>query len=207
MYLNIKQLPNTAYQSVYADMLSSLEWEKVHTLIITEHLPVYTLGYRFKEPRFKQHTDIPVIHTDRGGNITYHGPGQIVFYPLCHLPSLNASPVEWVHQLESVMIQALNKLGLACHADKNKPGLYINQSKIASIGVRVRKNRSYHGIALNHKMDLSPFDNIAPCGYDGLEMTSVSQFLDVSRDQIIASFIQEFCRTFGLNTHYDCETT
>lgn len=206
MYLNIKKLPNTDYQAVYRTMLSSLDWQKNHTLIITQHQPAYTLGYRFKQPNFKSPSTIPVIQTDRGGNITYHGPGQIVFYPLCHLPSLKTTPVEWVHQLEDIMIKSLATLGLDCYADKAKPGLYVNDQKIASVGVRVRKNRSYHGIALNHKMDLSPFDNIAPCGYDGLEITSVSNFIDVRSDDIVSSFINEFCQKFGLKIHHDTET-
>ncbi len=206
-FVTIKKLHASEYNAVYAYMKSSVRWPECHELLFVDHLPVYTLGLRNKPVDIHSRTTIPVIQTDRGGQITYHGPGQIVIYPLCHLPSLKCAPTSFVHQLEIILIETLAHFGLKTNADPLRPGLYANGLKIASIGLRVRQHRSYHGIALNHLMDLRPFDNIAPCGYDDIQMTQVSEFIDVSRDELTSVFIEKFCHQFSLNKVYDTQTT
>ena len=207
MYINIKHLLSADYSTVFAYMRRSVDWDERHELLCVEHKSVYTYGLRQKGSPTADIDHIPVVQTDRGGLTTYHGPGQIVFYPLVHLQSLATHPTDFIHIIENITIRVLAKVGLKVYSDPQKPGLYIEGKKIASVGLRAKHHRSYHGIAINHDMDLSVFDKIIPCGYDNIEMTQISAYIDVSRNHLTDLFIQELADYFSLDVHYDRQTT
>lgn len=143
-----------------------------------EHPPVFTQGQAGRAEHLLVPGDIPVIRASRGGQITYHGPGQLVVYPLLDLHRLGMSVRELVTQLEGAMIATLDCYGIAAFADPRAPGVYVRvrneRCKIGSIGLRVSRGCSYHGLALNVDMDLEPFTRIDPCGYKGLRMTQIA---------------------------------
>jgi lipoyl(octanoyl) transferase len=139
-----------------------------------EHPPVFTLGMAGKMEHVLAPGDIPIVHIDRGGQVTYHGPGQLVVYPLIDLRRQRLGVRELVEALENSVIDTLARYGIAARGQRDAPGVYVDARKVCSIGIRVRRGCNYHGIALNVDMDLSPFQRINPCGYAGLEMTQVS---------------------------------
>lgn len=143
---------------------------------LLQHPPVFTLGQAGKIEHLLGNTDIPVIATDRGGQITYHGPGQLVLYPLLDLKRLGIGVKTLVCKLEQSLINTLLELGIESKRREGAPGVYANDAKIASLGLRVRKSRSYHGMALNVDMDLTPFEWINPCGYPGMKVTQVREY-------------------------------
>ena len=142
-----------------------------------EHLPVFTLGMSGKREHLLAPGDIPVIQTDRGGQVTYHGPGQLVVYPLIDLKRAGLNVRDLVSALERAVIGCVSELGIEARSRRDAPGVYVAERKLASIGLRIRRGASYHGIALNVAMDLEPFRRINPCGYAGLEMTQVAEFV------------------------------
>lgn len=139
-----------------------------------EHPPVFTLGLAGKMEHVLDAGAIPVVHIDRGGQVTYHGPGQLVVYPLLDLRRLGLGVRALVEALEAAVVDTLAGYGIAAHGRREAPGVYVDARKICSIGIRIRRGSSYHGIAFNVDMDLTPFTRINPCGYEGLEMTQVS---------------------------------
>lgn len=141
---------------------------------ITEHPPVYTLGLNGKPEHLLCNTDIPVVASDRGGQITYHGPGQLVIYLLVDLKRLQAGPRQMVSILENAVIDTLRQYGISAQARADAPGVYVEGRKIAALGLRIKRGCCYHGLSINNNMDLSPFQNINPCGYAGLEITQLA---------------------------------
>ncbi|HEY3859428.1 MAG TPA: lipoyl(octanoyl) transferase LipB [Gammaproteobacteria bacterium] len=139
-----------------------------------EHPPVFTLGMAGKMEHVLAPGDIPVVQIDRGGQVTYHGPGQLVVYPLLDLRRQKLGVRELVEALENSVIDTLEGYGIQARNRRDAPGVYVDARKVCSIGIRVRRGCSYHGIAFNVAMDLEPFLRINPCGYAGLEMTQVS---------------------------------
>lgn len=139
-----------------------------------EHPPVYTQGFNSKPKHLLDRGDIPLVQTDRGGQITYHGPGQIVMYTLIDLRRLGWSARKLVDLLEGSVIDTLTSYGIPSHTRRDAPGVYVEDRKIAAVGLRIRNGRSYHGVSLNVAMDLEPFQRINPCGYAGLKITQVS---------------------------------
>ena len=139
-----------------------------------EHPPVFTLGMAGRLEHVLAPGDIPVVHIDRGGQVTYHGPGQLLVYPLLDLRRLKLGVRELVEALENSVIDTLEGYGIGARGRRDAPGVYVDARKVCSIGIRVRRGCSYHGIAFNVAMDLTPFQRINPCGYAGLEMTQVS---------------------------------
>lgn len=139
-----------------------------------QHPPVFTLGLSGKMEHVLAPGDIPVVHIDRGGQVTYHGPGQLVVYPLLDLKRLKLGVRQLVEALENSVIDVLEGYGIHARGRRDAPGVYVDARKVCSIGIRVRRGCSYHGIAFNVAMDLEPFTRINPCGYAGLEMTQVS---------------------------------
>lgn len=139
-------------------------------LWLTEHDRIYTLGLNRKNIRLPNNS-IPVVNVDRGGKITYHGPGQVVIYLLIDLNRSKRNVRQLVDIIESSIIALLAQYSVASNAKKDAPGVYIDNKKIASVGLRLKRNCCYHGLSLNVDMDLSPFRAIDPCGYAGLEMT------------------------------------
>lgn len=142
-------------------------------LWLTEHPPVYTLGLNRKEVRPPWRDDIPLVLTDRGGKITYHGPGQIVLYLLLDLKRRDMTVRQLVDRIEGAVIALLAEHGIAAEGRPDAPGVYVNGAKIASLGLRLKNGCCYHGLSLNVDMDLSPFSAIDPCGYRGLQVTQL----------------------------------
>lgn len=143
---------------------------------LVEHPPVFTQGQAGKAEHILAPGDIPVVQSDRGGQVTYHGPGQQVVYVLLNLRRRKLGVRELVTVLEQTVVTTLAELGIEAYARPDAPGVYVEQRKICSLGLRIRKGCSFHGLALNIAMDLSPFQRINPCGYAGMEMTQVSQW-------------------------------
>jgi lipoyl(octanoyl) transferase len=139
-----------------------------------EHPPVFTMGMNAQAAHLLAPGDIPVVDIDRGGQVTYHGPGQLVVYPLLDLSRSGLGVRALVVGLEQALIGTLAQWGIEAYGRRDAPGVYVAGSKIASVGLRIRRGRSYHGLALNVAMDLEPFARINPCGYQGLQMTQVS---------------------------------
>jgi lipoyl(octanoyl) transferase len=140
-----------------------------------EHPPVFTMGMNASEQHLIAPGDIPVINIDRGGQVTYHGPGQLVVYPLLDLERHRLGVRELVVGIERAIIDTVAQWHINASGNREAPGVYVDGRKLASIGLRVRKSRCYHGLALNVSMDLQPFLRINPCGYRGLEMTQLSE--------------------------------
>ena len=150
--------------------------ESPDRLWITEHLPVYTQGLNGKPEHLLNPDDIPVVQIDRGGQVTYHGPGQLVLYCLLDLPRLNICVKGLVSRIEQSIIEWLAGFGIAANTRKGAPGVYVDDAKIAALGLRIRRKCSYHGLSLNLDMDLEPFSRINPCGYQGLPVTQMADF-------------------------------
>jgi len=140
-----------------------------------EHRPVFTLGMNASRRHLLAPGDIPVVQIDRGGQVTYHGPGQLVVYPLLDLRRLRLGIREFVTALERAVIDLAAESGIQAERRRGAPGVYVGGRKLASVGVRVARGGSYHGLALNVALDLEPFGRINPCGYEGLEMTQLSE--------------------------------
>ena len=140
---------------------------------LTEHDAIYTLGLNRKDVRLPSRTDIPLVLVDRGGKITYHGPGQIVIYLLVDLNRKGISIRQLVSTMENAIIDLLGHYSIVAEARADAPGVYVNGEKIAALGLRLKNGRCYHGLSLNVRMDLSPFDAIDPCGYEGLKVTDM----------------------------------
>jgi lipoyl(octanoyl) transferase len=139
-----------------------------------EHASIFTLGMNARRAHLIAPGDIPVLQVDRGGQVTYHGPGQLVVYPLIDLKRAGLSVRDLVSALENAVIDYAAELGIHAHCRKSAPGVYVDERKLASLGIRIRRGSSYHGLALNVDMDLEPFSRIDPCGYPGLQMTQLA---------------------------------
>lgn len=146
-------------------------------LWVVEHPPVFTQGLAGKPEHLLQHGSIPVVQIDRGGQITYHGPGQLVVYTLIDFKRRKTGVRNIVNALENSIIATLAGYGITAAADPQRPGVYVNGCKIASLGLRIKNGSVYHGLALNVDMDLSPFSQINPCGYAGMKMVQMADFL------------------------------
>ena len=138
---------------------------------IVQHPPVYTVGLNGKPEHLPQDSSIPIVNIDRGGQITYHGPGQLVLYLMLDLKRMGIGVRQLVQHMEQAVIELLNKYGITTERKKNAPGVYVSGKKIAALGLRIKRGCSYHGLSLNIDMDLEPFYAINPCGYPGMEVT------------------------------------
>ena len=147
---------------------------------LLEHPPVFTLGMNADPAHVLAAGDIEVVRIDRGGQVTYHGPGQLVVYPLLDLRRAGLGVRDLVSALERAVIDYAAELGIAAECRREAPGVYVGGCKLASVGIRVRRGSSYHGIALNVRNDLEPFGRINPCGYAGLEMTRLADLCAVA---------------------------
>ena len=154
---------------------------------VLQHNPVFTLGLSGKEEHllFKEH-NIPIIHTDRGGQVTYHGPGQIIIYTLINLKRSSLSIRDLVERLELGVINYLAGLGIKANGDRCAPGVYVEGKKIASLGLKVRKGCTYHGISFNAAMDTTPFNYINVCGYSGLKVVQLNELYEFDNLETIA---------------------
>ena len=163
---------------------------------VTEHFPVYTLGLNRHGVRLPEASDIPLVMTDRGGKITYHGPGQLIIYPLLDLKRHGLSVRKLVSVLENSVIACLAEYGVQAQAKSNAPGVYVEEAKIAALGLRIKNNGSYHGLSVNVAMDLSPFNAIDPCGYAGLSVTQTRDLglhltLSQAAEQLTAKLLKQ----------------
>lgn len=155
-----------------------------------EHPPVFTLGMNASRDHVLCAGDIPVVQIDRGGQVTYHGPGQLVVYPLVDLRRAGLGVRDIVTALERSVIDYAAELGIAAECRRSAPGVYVGGRKLASVGIRVRRGASYHGVALNVSVDLDPFQRINPCGYPGLEMTKLALLSAVDSVSAAAEALQ-----------------
>lgn len=181
-------------------------------LWLLEHQPVFTQGQAGKAEHLLMPGDIPVVQVDRGGQVTYHGPGQLVAYPLINLRRRKLGVRDLVTAIENIIIASVAPYGIEAYAKADAPGVYVDGcdlhnlerrgDKIASLGLRVRRGCSFHGLALNVDMDLAPFQRINPCGYQGLAMTQISQWVSPvpSVDTVAVELTKHLVRELG----YDC---
>ena len=170
-------LGKQAYADTYEQMRSLVQGEPFKDQIwLLEHLPVFTLGTAADHAHVLSPGDIPVIQTDRGGEVTFHGPGQLVIYFLLNIKQKKMGPKTLVANLQNLIQKILQHYSIESSFVEGAPGVYVGEKKIASIGLRISKGRTYHGISLNVDMDLTPFSLINPCGYEGLEVTQISDF-------------------------------
>ena len=176
----VRDLGNVDYLPTIEAMKAFTQARGVETpdeLWVLEHPPVFTQGIAGKEEHLLAPGEIEVIRTDRGGQVTYHGPGQIVVYVLCDIRRAKLCVRDLVTGLEQAIIAFLSEFGLVAEADSKAPGVYVSGKKIASLGLKISRGSSYHGLALNVNPDLEHFGRINPCGYAGLQVTSLAQLL------------------------------
>ena len=195
--LIIKQLGLTDYASAWHDMQAFTDNRDANTpdeLWFLEHPPVFTLGRNGKQEYLHDTGDIPVVKVDRGGQVTYHGPGQLVAYTLLNIKRRQLDVQSLVRLLEQSVIDLLSDYSLHAQRREQAPGVYIDSRKVAALGLRIRKGCSFHGLSLNVDMDLSPFAMIDPCGYSGLEVT---QLKDLGIDAPLATIRAQF------RTHFE----
>jgi lipoyl(octanoyl) transferase len=199
--LVIRQLGEISYSHALKAMQTFTEYRNSDTddeIWLLQHPPVFTMGRTGKDEHILVKTNIPVIQTDRGGDITYHGPGQIIAYVLIDLRRRRQGVRQFVNALEDVVIKTLSHWELAAKRVKNRPGVYVGDAKIASIGLRVQKGCSYHGISLNVSMDLSPWRLVKPCGLD-IPMTQLSDLIDskIKENDVIKIFTNHVFNTLS----------
>jgi len=157
-------------------------------LWLLEHSPVYTLGLGASENHLLIKNDIPVIRSDRGGEVTYHGPGQIVAYFLINLRRKGWGPKRFVNELESSVIDFLKDYGISSTRQQGSPGVYIGDKKISSVGLKIKRGFSYHGLSINIDMDLGPFESINVCGNQSLKVTHLNKFAEVPIEKAFRDF-------------------
>ncbi|MBH0013927.1 MULTISPECIES: lipoyl(octanoyl) transferase LipB [unclassified Pseudoalteromonas] len=176
--LIVRQLGRQRYMPIWQKMQDFTDTRDENTpdeIWLVEHESVFTQGQAGKDEHLLAPGDIEVIKVDRGGQVTYHGPGQQMMYVLFNLRRLKIGVRELVTWLEECIIESLAEYGIQAYAKADAPGVYVNDSKIASLGLRVRRGCSFHGLALNVNMDLSPFLRINPCGYAGMNMVQTKE--------------------------------
>jgi len=178
---NVRVLGRTEYEPTWRAMQAFTAARTPATpdeLWLTEHPPVYTLGLAGRREHLLRDNGIPAIKVDRGGQITYHGPGQLVVYLLCDLKRSRLGVRAMVRSIEAAVVEWLDSLGISAYGKPAAPGVYVlrsgGEAKIAALGLRVRNGCTYHGLAVNVAMDLSPFADIDPCGYRGLAVTQLA---------------------------------
>lgn len=165
-----------------------------------QHPPVFTLGLNAKPEHLLDPGTIEVINVDRGGQVTYHGPGQLVIYTLLDLQRRQLGVKDLVAAIENAVINYLADHQLQACGKTNAPGVYIDEAKIAALGLRIKRGRSYHGLALNINMDLTPFTRINPCGYAGMQVTQLRDFVQqVDMPQVRQDLVNHLARVLGYN--------
>ena len=192
-------LGSQAYEDTYGRMHSLVQAKSLNDQIwLLEHSPVFTLGTAADPSHVLNPGSIPVIQTDRGGEVTFHGPGQLVIYFLLNIQLKNMGPKTLVSNLQILIQNILNTYGIKSSFIEGAPGVYVEDKKIASIGLRISKSKSYHGLSINIDMDLKPFSLINPCGYEGLEVTQISDFdSNVTLEDVKSVAIKEIQTIFS----------
>ncbi|MGI9302009.1 MAG: lipoyl(octanoyl) transferase LipB [Gammaproteobacteria bacterium] len=198
----VRKLGLRTYPPVFEAMHAFTAGRGRHTrdeFWLVEHPPIFTLGRSGKREHILDAGDIPVLQVDRGGQVTYHGPGQAVIYLLMDLRRRNLGVRQLVHGIERAMIDCLAGYGVNASGREGAPGVYVEDRKIAALGLRIRRSCSYHGLSLNVDMDLSPFTRINPCGYEGLETT---QLKDLGVDVGLQSVSEDLCARLASQFNY-----
>jgi len=201
--LTVRHLGRRYYGEIYRAMKNFTDIRSQNTcdeIWLVEHHPVFTLGRRGDVKHIHDAGNIPVIHADRGGQVTYHGPGQLVAYLLLDLQRRSLGIRSLVDLLQESTITLLLNYGINSSTHANAPGVYVNERKIASIGLRVRRGCCYHGMSLNVAMDLKPFKRINPCGYAGLEVT---QLIDLRGPDNLTCVAGDLVNVLQVNLEYD----
>jgi len=196
----VRRLARQPYEPVWRAMQAFTDARGPDTadeLWLVEHDPVFTLGQAGKWEHVLFPGDIPVVPVDRGGQVTYHGPGQVVAYPLFDLRRRGLGVRELVHRIEESVLQTLAAWGISGERRERAPGLYVDGAKVMALGLRVRRGCSFHGLAFNVNMDLAPFQRINPCGFQGLAVTQVVDLggpgsLVEVEDALVASLARQF---------------
>jgi len=200
---HVRDLGRRPYEPVWRQMQAFTDARIDATpdeLWLVEHEPVFTLGQAGRPEHVLMPRDIPVLHVDRGGQVTYHGPGQIVLYPLLDLRRLGIGVREYVERLEQAVIDLLDDWNIAAARREGAPGVYVNDAKVMALGIRVRRGCTFHGLAFNVAMDLEPFARINPCGYAGLQVTSVADLGGPSGlETVKPALVWQVARQFGLS--------
>ena len=174
---------NKTWDSMLNKILSRSEIDEDEVWIL-EHKPVYTLGFNASEDDILNQKEIPIVRTDRGGKTTYHGPGQLMVYFLINLRRLKWGPKTFINELENIVIDLLNDYKIPCMRKKGLPGVYVEEDKIASIGIKIKRGYSYHGLSLNVDMDLKPFNDIQICGDKDMRVTQISEYQKLSLQEV-----------------------
>ena len=191
MNLKLRKLGTQDYRKTWASMqnvILSKGKEDLDELWLLEHFPVYTLGFGASEDHLLSENNIPVVRSDRGGEVTYHGPGQIVAYFLINLRRKKWGPKKFVNELEASVIDFLKEYNISSTRQSGDPGVYVKDKKISSVGLKIKRGFSYHGLSINIDMDLSPFENINVCGNKSLKVTHLNKFAEVSLDRAFKDF-------------------
>ncbi|MEG9482574.1 lipoyl(octanoyl) transferase LipB [Mannheimia sp. HC-2023] len=210
MKLIIRQLGIQPYEGVWHQMQAFTDGRDENTLDeiwLVQHPAVFTQGSAGKPEHLLNSTNIPVVQSDRGGQITYHGEGQQIMYVLIDIKRLKSqgrevSVRDLVTALEQTVVKTLADYGIESYPKADAPGVYVNEKKICSLGLRIRKGCSFHGLALNINMDLTPFRNINPCGYAGLEMCQLSELInhnDLTCEEVSPKLVAHFSAILGYN--------
>ena len=198
----VRELGRQAYEPVWRAMQRLTDARGPDTedeLWLVEHDPVFTLGQAGRPEHVLAPGDIPVVRTNRGGQVTYHGPGQIVAYPLVDLRRLNLGVREFVCRIEQALIDTLERFDIVAVRKDGAPGVYVDGAKIGALGLRVRRGCTFHGLAFNVGGDISPFDRINPCGYAGLAVTSMLKLGGPGDpDAVKPALVAELSRQLGL---------
>jgi lipoyl(octanoyl) transferase len=198
--LLVRQLGLCDYEPVWhamQDFTNQRDENTVDELWLVQHPPVFTQGQAGKAEHVLAPGDIPVVQVDRGGQVTYHGPGQIVAYPLVDIRRSGVGVREFVNCIEESIIQVLHHYGVNGLRRERAPGVYVNGEKIASVGLRVRLGRTFHGLAFNIDMDLEPFQRINPCGYEGLVVTQLRLFSPVVFSEVENRLVDSITAQLG----------
>ena len=206
----IRHLGLVPYLPTYQAMQEFTDNRKADTpdeLWLLQHPPVYTLGQAGKSEHLLNTNNIPIHFIDRGGQVTYHGPGQLVIYILINIKRRNWGVKKLIHALEQAIIDFLASQKITANRRDNAPGVYVQERKIASLGLRIRRGCTYHGLSFNISMDLTPFQGINPCGYTGLEVTQVCDFgISQNFEEITNNFLSYLLYTLEFNHEYSKTT-
>ncbi|NQZ29800.1 MAG: lipoyl(octanoyl) transferase LipB [Oceanospirillaceae bacterium] len=201
--LIIRYLGAQDYQPTWRKMqhlTDTRDRDTVDEIWLLEHEPVFTQGQAGKAEHLLNTGDIPVVQVDRGGQVTYHGPGQLIVYLMIDLRRSKIGVREIVTMMEQSIISVLAQFSVAAYAKSDAPGVYVDQTKIASLGLRVRRGCSFHGFALNLDLDTAPFLRINPCGYAGMQMSNLADFVNNLDKQLVAERLADyFVREVGYN--------
>lgn len=207
--MRVRQLGLEDYEPVWRRMTAFTDQRDDSTedeIWLVQHPPVFTLGQAGRREHLLDPGDIPVISCDRGGQVTYHGPGQLVIYPLLNLHRLRIGVRAMVELIEESLIVTLQHFGIEAQRKAGAPGVYVGEAKIAALGLRIRRGCSFHGLSLNVDMDMEPFQRINPCGYAGMPVTQMHDLVTSERspgmDEVSQVLVEKLCERLGCGVQW-----